>query len=299
MKFAIILNSLLYPVPRTHGMHVRKLFEGFRQNGFVVIEASNINDISDSLGRESVVYVSNHFINERNKILPLDLEEKLLRKIRNSKVQWLLWGFHQAGKRDKFADLKNVLFLKERFYDELMNSNSDLSFYRQVRFYDLKYSSFVDPRFDYKASSRVLGCFFAGSKYKEEYNLEIRNLTQESEILYYPPRINEIDRISGFKRFTHSLVWHSDANIEKGIIVERFPEAMSLGGMIIHDHKRIELEYKGLHKEFVTSKEDLTTVLSNLKWDEDLSRSNFEFWRKSDLSYYQQVKNILDELSRI
>jgi hypothetical protein len=195
-----------------------------------------------------------------------------------------------------FANAKNVLFLKERFYDNLMNTSPELSFYRDVKFYELNYSSFMDPRREYEPSNRELGCFFAGSKYKESYNMEIKRLHPNSEFLYYPPKINEIARVSGFKRFTHSLVWHSDANVKKGIVVERFAEALSLGGMIIHDHDRIELEYLSVHKRFVSCINDLSDILSGMIWEEDLSRENYEYWRNSNLSYYQQVKNILDEI---
>lgn len=296
MKFAIIVNSIFYPLPRTHGMHVRKFFEGFRQNGFVVIEVSSLDEIFDYLGKDSFVYVSNHFLNERNRFTPWDLEKQLFQKIKKSRVRWLLWGFHEAKLRLELANLENVLFLKERFYDSLIDSSPELSFYREARYYELAYSSFIDPRQEYKQYSRIKGCFFAGSKYKVSYNEVLRKISPASLILYYPPKINEIKRISGFTRYTHSLVWHSEANIEKGIIVERFAEAISMGAMIIHDHTRIEKEHVGIHKCFISTSNDLTGLFSNFVWDPDKSRENHEYWRNSDLSYYQQVKNILNEV---
>lgn len=293
---AVILNTKFYPIPRTHYMHVLKFFDGFRQNGYNVFEVNNINDLPDSLNQCTYVYVSAHFLLERNRFLPINLDKRLLDIIRRSSLKWMLWGFHDSGLREDYANLKNVLFLRECFNNSWMEQEKKLIFYNSVRSYVLAYSSNKDPRLQYASRVRTEGGFYAGSKYKMVFNDVVREAYPKSKILYYPPKINEVLRVNGFGDMTFSLVWHSDANVKKGIIVERFAEALSYGGMILHDHPEIDNRFSMFDHHFVSSERDLLNVMENISFSDMVIESNYNLWKSSELSYYQQVKNIFDEI---
>jgi hypothetical protein len=277
-------------------MHVLKFFDGFRQNGCNVFEIHNLSDIPDYLYEQSYVYVSAHFLFERNRFLPFDLDKHLLNKIRKSSLKWLLWGFHDSGLRGDYANLNNVLFLRECFDNSWIEQEKKLTFYNSVRNYVLKYSSNKDPRLEFKSRERIEGCFYAGSKYKMEYNTAVHEVFPNSRILYYPPKINEVLRVNGFGEFTFSLVWHSDANLKKGIIVERFAEALSYGGLIFHDHPEINKRFSMFEHTLVSTTSELLFDLKSKRYSEMIIESNYNLWRSSELSYYQQVKNIFDEV---
>jgi hypothetical protein len=293
---AIILNTFFYPIPRTHYLHVLKFFDGFRQNGFNVFEINDINDLPSYLNATTYVYVSAHFLRERDRFLPINLDEKLYNHVRKSSLKWLLWGFHDSVLREDYANLNNVIFLRESFDNSWMEQEERLKFYSAVNSYVLRYSSNKDPRLEYTSKKRIEGGFYAGSKYKMSFNERVQSVYPNSKILYYPPKINEILRVNGFGGMTFNLVWHSDANIEKGIIVERFAEALSYGGMIIHDHPEIVNRFSMFDHTFVSTETELLEVLMELSFSELIIESNYNLWRASELSYYKQVKNIINEL---
>ena len=177
-----------------------------------------------------------------------------------------------------------------------MEQEKKLKFYNSVRSYVLKYSSNKDPRLEYTSRERIEGAFYAGSKYKIAFNDLVRVVYPKSTILYYPPKINEVLRVNGFGEMMFSLVWHSDANVEKGIIVERFAEALSYGGLILHDHPEIDNRFSMFDHTFVSTETDLLKVMENMSFSDMVIESNYNLWKSSELSYYQQVKNIFDEL---
>lgn len=302
MIFAI-LNTVEFPVPRTHYLHVKKFSIGFIQNGYSVVEIHKIGDIM-SLESSSIIYISNHFYVDINKSLFKGILFKKLKKIlKNTKAIPLLWSFHDLPSLEEILNNRPHLYLTENYYDDCIEKYTKLNFYKDKVHHKLTYSSYIDDRINFSdlpwAVEIKYSFNYVGSKY--QYNLlnSIReNKKFNSKILFYPPVQNEIIRLNSFASSKINLVFHSNENIDKGIITERFPESLSMGNFIIHDHPRITNEYKSEGLIFTI---DLKRIFDyenlidegNIK---EYSELNYKLWQNTDMSYRKQVKAIISKI---
>jgi hypothetical protein len=124
------------------------------------------------------------------------------------------------------------------------------------------------------------------------------NISLKSYIKLTPPIINEIKRVNSFTLSKINLVFHSEENKRKGIITERFAEALSYGNIIFHDNKRINEKIPELQGcRYVKSYEE---IIDNFHFFNELSAFEFneivnknrEYWRTSPYSYRKQALNI-------
>ena len=301
MIFAI-LNSIEFPIPRTHYLHVKKLAYGFIQNGYKFIEIKKVNDIK-FLSKNCIVYISSHFFIDKFRVpFRSFLLKKLAKVLSKTPANLLLWSFHDIDLRNDFISDKSHLYLTENYSNDWVNNcEKKLKFYDEKVFYKLEYSSYMDDRVPYKnlnfSNNKI--CFdfnFIGSKYKIKTLNKLKNdKFFKSQILFYPPIQNEIIIIQSFGASKINLVYHSNQNIKKGFFTERFPEALSLGNIVVHDHPDIQKNFKSEGIVFSTDLKYIKSLINeiSLKKIRELSFQNYLIWQKSELSYRKQAQKII------
>jgi hypothetical protein len=94
-------------------------------------------------------------------------------------------------------------------------------------------------------------------------------------------------------------VFHSDANVRKGVIVERFAEALSWGGIIFHDHPLIAKTYQDSPSLFyVSTTSEIDDCFARIMQRtaaerRELRQASLELWKESGRSYFEQAGRIL------
>jgi len=300
-----LLNDWLFPCPRTHALHVRKLAEGFVQRGyhFKEISAEELKHLSE----KDVVYISNHFNTEPiHRIVKTRLQAGLMELLNNTRASVVLWSFHTTADWDalkKIGQRERVLHLGENLYTEAVQSESVLRRFRsEFKVLTLQYSAPFHPEFSPLINlPREYDFNFVGHGYQ-------RTLTKYCEQRYHciirntPPNISEVLRVNSFRRSQINLVFHSPSNISKGIVTERFAEALSMGGIVFHDHPRISKEFPN-HPAFfyVSTPADIDQAFAVVMSQSDVERNlmqtaSWESWKQAGLSYFYQAGRILAAL---
>lgn len=300
MIFAL-LDSKIFPCPRTHNLHLRKFSFGFIQNGYQTITIKNENDLS-KLSENDIVYVSNHFsVDLFHRPFKRIIQKKLIQILEKSRCKVIFWNFHTCHDIKALQNFKTrAVFLTENFYSGYeQNENTLKEMMQNFDVKKLKYSSTTLNKPNFK-KNRKYQLQFVGSRYKTDI-LNKASKKFKSYIKFAPPIQDEITRVNSFSNSIICIVFHSDDNIRKGIIVERFPEALSAPSIIIHDHPRINAEYNSSGLYYVENEDEFFSsvdkVLNKNNYElEELYMQNWEEYKKSDLKYYDQAKIILKEL---
>jgi hypothetical protein len=304
--FAIV-NTKEFPLLRNHYFHVKKFADGFAQNGFSIVEISKLNDLNN-LNSSNFYYISNQFHSDHfRKPLRKFLINKLKKCVSNCKATPILWGFHDTPELCFIVAERKHIFLTEDFSPEWVeNHEPKLRFYNDKIHHKLQYSSNLDDRLDFdlspfaKAKPKFDYDFnFIGSRYKVDLLKRLRNTNKvKCHIHFYPPVQNEIKRLNSFSSSKINLVYHSKLNILKGFHTERFPEALSMGNIIVHDHPKIDSKFRSKGVIFETEYYKIIKTLKSFKNDDinDIKKENYITWQKSELSYRKQVKILLDKI---
>ena len=281
------LDTLLYPIPRTHYLHIKKLAEGFIQNGYHHNEIKKLEYIYN-LGEEDILYVSNHFsCDKTHKLFNKFLSKKLLKALKKTKCKLLLWHFHTADRWHNFDGFGNrLVHLGHHIDNSVLQKQPNLKKFRntfdvlQLDYGTPMIKSQIKPNFIKK---RKYVCNYIGAGYKKNL-LKFCSDQYESLITVTPPSVNEPLRWNSYKDSHVNLTFHASNNILNGFITERFWEAISLGGLIVHDHPLIKKLYgdrKGLR--FVENTENLKSKIEeslNMSVEEEKNARelNYQIW---------------------
>ena len=297
------LDTLLFPIPRTHYLHIKKLAEGFIQNGFHHNEIKKLDYIYN-LGEEDVLYVSNHFsCDKTHRLFNKYLSKKLLKALKKTKCKIILWHFHTAYKWSNFDGFgERLIHLGHHIDDLILQKQPNLKEFRNT--FDVLQLDYGTPMIKSQKKplfirERKYSCNYIGAGYKKEY-LNFCKDKYKSMIIVTPPSVNEPLRWNSFKDSYVNLAFHAKNNILNGFITERFWEAISLGGLILHDHpliKRLYGDRKGLR--MVTNTESLKLYMEeslNMSVEEEKSyrEMNYQIWLDCKHSYKEQAKKIND-----
>ena len=303
MNFCL-LNSNFFPCPRTHKLHLTKFSIGFIQNGANFIEAENEESLSH-LRTNDVVYISNHFsVDPLHRPFKKYLEKKLISLLRKTKCYLIFWNFHTTSDFSLWEEFEyRAIHLGENLSEQyLVREQVLVDFRKQYNVFKLRYSSPYEL-VSINNGQRDFDFQFIGSRYQTKM-LEHIKQQYHALIRFAPPIVDEGFRVNSFQNSLINLVFHSVANVTKGIVVERFPEALSLGGIVFHDHPEIEREFGHLDSVFFTP--DITYIdkfyedIKSLSNDDiiQLREISRNAWKNSELTYKKQAKNILDLLGK-
>lgn len=300
MIFAI-LNTHRFPCPRTHFLHARKLAEGFVQHGYHFHVINTLDELSE-LTEADIVYVSNHFSTEiLHRRVKKILQAQLFERLRNCKAKQILWSFHTVPDWDAISSLQRpVLHLGEDLYPEAVARETVLADFRSRFFvHPLRYGAPLHPNSpELLCHPRDLDFNFIGAGYQNQLTSYATH-SYRTLIKNTPPPVSEPLRVNSYRRSEINLVFHAPSNIMKGIVVERFAEALAYGGIIAHDHPRIDVFCAGapfaervetpealddFHRRIVSISEPIRN---------ELRHQARELFIAGRFSYFHQVEDIL------
>jgi hypothetical protein len=279
---------------------VRKLAAGFVQRGYQFIEITRSEELT-YLSRADIVYVSNHLsVDPLHRPFRGLLEKRLARILATTPVRAIFWSFHTLSNWD-ICKRPNTIQLGEDVYDSVLEAEPVLKRFRQTHpVVSLRYASPLHPDYAPPApEDRDVAFNFIGSPYRTDLTSYCR--TRYGAIVRNtPPTVAESLRVNAYKRAEINLVFHAQANKRKGIIVERFAEALSYGGLIIHDHPRITAEFGDVPSIFFAgSPAEIDQVYGKVRVmpapeKRALRDASIARWKASGLSYFHQAGRILD-----
>ncbi|MDR8524424.1 hypothetical protein [Shewanella fidelis] len=297
-----LLDTKVFPCPRTHKLHLKKLASGFVQSGANFIELEEVSGLGH-LSKNDVVYISNHFsVDPLHRPFKKHLEIKLVDILRKTKCKIIFWNFHTTSNFELWEEFnERAIHLGENMSDEYINEEDVLvQFRKKYNVHKLRYSSPYE-NVSLNLEKREFDFQFVGSNYQQKF-IEHVSKNYNSFVRIAPPIVNEVLRVNSFHNSLINLVFHSSANIKKGIIVERFPEAISLGGIVLHDHPEIEREFGHVDSfYYVNSISDIDNAFKKVSAlsESDINELRFlsrRAWLDSDLSYKKQALKIIKYL---
>ncbi|PMH10120.1 hypothetical protein [Vibrio splendidus] len=300
-----LLNTRFFPCPRTHKYHFDKFSSGFVNNGYTYLEVNDLESIL-LLGEDDILYISNHFSCDfTHRLFKRQLQDKLYYYLSRSVCKLVFWNFHTTFDTSVWQEFsyRSVHLGEDMDKEYLKTEDALVKFQSQYDIYRLKYSSNHEIKPSY-TQKRDFDFQFVGSNYKSEWTKHC-DKKYNSFVRITPPVINEVERINSYRKSEINLVFHSEANIKKGIIVERFAEAISLGGIIFHDHPKINQLFPNVDSFFyIKSIGDIDKNykhITGMQVDEitALRKASRECWEISNLSYQKQASSILKKLGAL
>lgn len=301
MNFCL-LNTKFFPCPRTHKLHLIKFSTGFVQNGANFLELVREDSLTH-LRANDVIYISNHFsVDPLHRPFKKYFEKKLISLLRKTKCQLIFWNFHTTSDFSLWQEFEHrAIHLGENLSDLYLTQEQVLvDFRKHYNVHKLRYSSPYE-HVNINNGQRDFDFQFIGSRYQANI-LEHVKQNYHALIRFAPPIVDEGFRVNSFHNSLINLVFHSSANIIKGIVVERFPEAMSLGGIIFHDHPEIDKEFGHLDSVFYTPNiaevDKSFDIIKELSSDDiaQLRQISRMAWANSELTYKKQTRKILELL---
>ena len=299
-----VLDDPRFPCPRTHMFHVRKLGEGFVQRGFHYRELKRASEVLH-LAPCDVLYVSNHFTGDPvHRRFAGWLSRSLFRLLTRCQARTILWNFHTLPDLDVLRAARlHTIHLGEDLSAEAVVDEPPLKRFRdEFSVLSLRYSAPLHPSYaTFERVDRSWDFNFIGAGYQRSLTSHCAK-KYRALIVNTPPPVSEPLRVNSFRRAEVNLVFHSEANIRKGVIVERFAEALSLGGIIFHDHPRIAREFASLPSAIlVRTPEDIDREFQRIRRlapseRDGLRSQSLAAWKSSGLSYFDQAGRILAAL---
>ncbi len=281
MKRIIILNTPEMPVAGTHLFHAKKLCEGFAWNGLDVVEINNISDLDGiTLNDEDFVYISNHVINGTDDPMfskSSPLVESLLYYLAQKKCIPIFWFWHPFINNEQMNILKGRYILTGEDFRLKPKSPPHIKAWEIQN----KIRNYVPSTFSAAIHPDKIGTFnrsetsmsnFIGCSYKQEWLHSLLNRQGEKHhVKITPPFITEEERINTFLDSVTSLGFHSQANIDNSVVVERVFEGLAYGNVVISDNPCCKVMTDGII-EYVDSYESLIDLIHRAWYDKDYRR---------------------------
>jgi hypothetical protein len=222
----------LLPCPGSHYLHTRKFLEAF---AFLGYEYGEINRESQIHGVTSsdIVYISNHGLDRSEEVL------QLISQFGSRKANYILWFWHD------YIDIADAFF-GDRYVLTGEHFHHKPVLEEHVHRWNIQQSldCYIPLTFASKLTPEVIGTFprkekylahFVGANYKKSWNYGLKLEFRSIKIVNTPPFISEQERQDIFLSSGVALGWHSPANIQNHVVVERVFEGLAYGNFVISD----------------------------------------------------------------
>jgi hypothetical protein len=280
--YLVLLNEL--PCPGSHYLHTRKFLEAFANLGYKYGEIKSHSQIQD-INSCDIVYISNHGLSKLEGVL------NVIAKLGERKANYILWFWHDH------LDIANANFgdkyilTGEHFHHKPLVEE-------HIHRWDIQkdVNCYVPLTFASKLSPEVIGTFtrkdrylahFVGANYKKSWNYGLRIQFKNIKIVNTPPFISEEERENIFLSSGVALGWHSDANIQNHVVVERVFEGLAYGNFVISDTPTANEITEGIVEtasSYVEAQDWLNRFKKDLKFRSMKQHQGYE-WAKSNGTY--------------
>ena len=228
--YLVLLDEL--PCPGSHYLHTKKFLEAFSSQGYEYHEIHSVEQIQEIQSKD-LVYISNHGLERSEKKLDL------ISRLGKSNARFILWFWHDYLDIAETFFKGNYVLTGEHFHhkpkleEHIKRWDIEQSFDRYI---PLTFASKLLPETigTLPRSEKYLA-HFVGAHYKQNWNLALRVQFRNVKIVNTPPFISENERENIFLSSGIALGWHSQANIENHVVVERVFEGLAYGNFVISD----------------------------------------------------------------
>lgn len=241
--FLVLLDELLSPAP--HGLHPNKnqlelarftftkFLRAFSAHGYEYHDIHAIQQIQE-INNKDIVFVSDHGLERSEKVLDL------ISKIGKRNAKMILWFWHDYLDMVETHFKESFVLTGEHFHHKPKNEE-------HLKRWNIEQNIdyHVPLTFASKLLPEVIGSLprsenylahFVGAHYKRHWNLALRAQFRNIKVVNTPPFISESERERIFLSSGIALGWHSDANIENHVVVERVFEGLAYGNFVISDN---------------------------------------------------------------
>lgn len=293
----IIINTRNLPCIGTLLFTFKKLSLGFASYGYSVFEINDEEQLKNLEDSEKNIFLfSNHGMVNSNHDLNLFLPFNKFKKSYK-----ILWFYADTLIKNYTLPLTNYILTSEHWRSEPeLESHARLfKFHKNLTNYvPLTFSSFLTPESigTFKRTDKF-DAQFVGAFYKNEWTRKIEN----SLIYNTPPYISEDFRIDTYLNSICSLGFHSKENILNKCVVERVPEALSLGCVVLTDNPTAVLVTDGI-TELVSSLEETKEKIKFYKHNKHERERKIHqgyLWAKSFGTYKHVAENFLNKIKEI
>lgn len=229
--YLVLLEKL--PCPGSHYLHTRKFLEAFSTLGYKYGEIKSESEIQN-ISPGDIVYISNHGVNHAPEVL--DTIEKLAER----GAKYILWFWHD------FLDIADANFAGRYILTgEHFHQKPLLDEHVHRWEIEQKTQNYLPLTFASKLLPSAIGTLprndkylahFIGANYKKSWNFGLKVIFRNVKIVNTPPFISEEERERIFLSSGVALGWHSDANIQNHVVVERVFEGLSYGNFVVSDN---------------------------------------------------------------
>lgn len=289
-----IINTPELPCLGTLNYTFKKLSLGFSYNGYNIKEIKTqqtLLSIEDS--ENNIFLISNHGIEKNiNNLNILDCLNSFKKSFK------ILWFFHTFLSIHKELPITNWVLTGEHFRKtpRLQSHVKAYNIQNKLQNYvPLTFSSFLNPGdIGKNIRSDIWDIQFVGNYYKTQWTSKLKN----AYIRNTPPEISEQERIYSFNNSICSAGFHSDANILNYCMVERVPEAISLGCVSLTDNPAAVEATDGI-SILVNSFEELEEKILYYKYNKQdrikLQTKGLK-WSKSYGTYKHVADNFINKI---
>jgi len=289
----ILLEEL--PCPGSHYLHTKKFLEAFSNLGFTYSEIKHESEII-SIQEHDIVYISNHGQ------IRSEAVNKILLRLGERNANYILWFWHD------FLDVADAHFgYKYVLTGEHFHRKPILEEHVHRWEVQQKIDNYVPLTFASKLIPDTIGnlprankylAHFVGANYKKAWNNGLRIQFKNIKIVNTPPFISEQEREKIFLSSGVALGWHSDANIQNHVVVERVFEGLSYGNFVVSDTPTAHEITEGI-VETASSYYELRDWLKRFKGDQQfraIKQAQGYKWAKSHGTYTNVAELFLKRL---
>ncbi len=292
--YLVLLEEL--PCPGSHYLHTKKFLEAFENLGYKYGEIRNESEINQVSSRD-IIYISNHGLNRSREVL------NVIEKLAARNALYILWFWHD------FLDIAELNF-KDRYVLTGEHFHKKPVLQEHIHRWDIqqKLDNYVPLTFASKLNPSVIGTLtrndrylahFIGANYKKSWNYLLRVQFIDVKIVNTPPFISEEEREGIFLSSGVALGWHSDANIQNHVVVERVFEGLSYGNFVVSDNLTAHEITDGIVEtatSYLEAQDWLRRFKKDSKFRIEKQRLGYE-WAKSNGTYANVAERFLARLT--
>jgi hypothetical protein len=298
----VLVNTIDFPCPGTHLLHVRRFLKSFKPFGYEYLEISDLNESERFLAND-LVYFSSHGLRGSAPLTSKQLSFLQRVALPGAFPLFWYWHTHVEALESIFGNrylLTGSTIRAEKIPDSYESLHAVSS--ATENYVAMDFASYLRPEQVGKLTRREnLNALFIGSRYQHEYNSVLRRRPYNARVIYTPPFLEEWYRVHSYLSAKTTLGWHNQENLELGIVVERVYDGLAFGSFVITDNPYAHAATEGLAR-YVGSLDELMEAIGQVLADREARAKSQALgykWVASNGTYFHVAKKFLDKISLV